>query len=168
MNKAQMPSQYAEYYESMYKFWSFLEKSLIQARLQEKYQALITKSLFSNPVEAQDAFDARVEQSDLLLAAVPYSSIVDSTIVIKDSDLKAAYDKKKEQFKQYVETRNIKFIDVQVTASAEDRAALQKEWKNTPNNLLPILLTILPLSVLPVPKLLIQTCSTLLSLCLLM
>ena len=74
MNKAQMPSQYAEYYESMYKFWSFLEKSLIQARLQEKYQALITKSLFSNPVEAQDAFDARVEQSDLLLAAVPYSS----------------------------------------------------------------------------------------------
>ena len=129
MNKAQMPSQYAEYYESMYKFWSFLEKSLIQARLQEKYQALITKSLFSNPVEAQDAFDARVEQSDLLLAAVPYSSIVDSTIVIKDSDLKAAYDKKKEQFKQYVETRNIKFIDVQVTASAEDRAALQKEME---------------------------------------
>ena len=129
MNKAQMHSQYAEYYESMYKFWSFLEKSLIQARLQEKYQALITKSLFSNPVEAQDAFDARVEQSDLLLAAVPYSSIVDSTIVIKDSDLKAAYDKKKEQFKQYVETRNIKFIDVQVTASAEDRAALQKEME---------------------------------------
>ena len=129
MNKAQMPSQYAEYYESMYKFWSFLEKSLIQARLQEKYQALITKSLFSNPVEAQDAFDARVEQSDLLLAAVPYSSIVDSTIVIKDSDLKAAYDKKKEQFKQYVETRNIKFIDVQVTASAEGRAALQKEME---------------------------------------
>ena len=36
MNKAQMPSQYAEYYESMYKFWSFLEKSLNQARLQEK------------------------------------------------------------------------------------------------------------------------------------
>ena len=130
MNKAQMPSQYAEYYESMYKFWSFLEKSLMQARLQEKYQALITKSLFSNPVEAQMAFDARVDQSDLLLAAVPYSSIVDSTIVIKDADLKAAYEKKKEQFRQYAETRNIKFIDVQVTASASDKAALQKEMED--------------------------------------
>lgn len=127
MNRAQMPSQYLEYYESMYKFWSFLEKSLIQARLQEKYQALITKSLFSNPVEAQDAFDARVDQSDLLLAAIPYTSIVDSTIAIKESELKAAYDKKKEQFRQYVETRNIKYIDVQVTASPEDKAALQKE-----------------------------------------
>ena len=127
MNKAQMPAQYAEYYESMYNFWAFVEKSLIQARLQEKYQALITKSLFSNPVEAEDAFNARVDQSDLLLAAVPYSSIVDSTIVIKESDLKEAYDKKKEQFRQYVETRNIKYIDVQVTASPEDKADIQKE-----------------------------------------
>ena len=122
-----MPAQYAEYYESMYNFWAFVEKSLIQARLQEKYQALITKSLFSNPVEAEDAFNARVDQSDLLLAAVPYSSIVDSTIVIKESDLKEAYDKKKEQFRQYVETRNIKYIDVQVTASPEDKADIQKE-----------------------------------------
>ena len=28
MNKAQMPSNYAEYYESMYKFWSFLRSLL--------------------------------------------------------------------------------------------------------------------------------------------
>ena len=83
--------------------------------------------MFSNPVEAEDAFNARVDQSDLLLAAVPYSSIVDSTIVIKESDLKEAYDKKKEQFRQYVETRNIKYIDVQVTASPEDKADIQKE-----------------------------------------
>ena len=88
---------------------------------------MITKSLFSNPVEAEDAFNARVDQSDLLLAAVPYSSIVDSTIVIKESELKDAYNKKKEQFRQYVETRNIKYIDVQVTASPEDKADIQKE-----------------------------------------
>lgn len=127
IRKSQMSSQYLEYYDSMYKFWSFVEKSLIQARLQEKYQALIAKSLFSNPVEAQDAFDAKVDQSDVLLAAIPYSAIVDSTIVIKESELKEAYDKKKEQFRQYVETRNIKYIDVQVTASPEDKAAIQKE-----------------------------------------
>ena len=127
MNQSQMPAQYAEYYNSMYKFWSFVEKSLIQNRLAEKYQALISKSLFSNPVEAQDAFDARVNQMDLLLAAVPYSSIVDSTITVKESELKDLYNKKKEQFKQYVETRDIKYIDVQVTASPEDRAAIEKE-----------------------------------------
>ncbi len=129
LNRAQMPAQYLEYYDSMYKFWSFLEKTLIQTRLQEKYQALIAKSLLTNPVEAQDAFDARVNQADLLLAAVPYSSIVDSTLTVSDSDLQAAYDKKKEQFRQFVETRNIQYIDVQVTASEEDKAALQKEMQ---------------------------------------
>ena len=45
MNTAQMPAQYAEYYQSMYKFWSFLEKQLVQTRLAEKYQALVSKSL---------------------------------------------------------------------------------------------------------------------------
>lgn len=120
-------AQYAESYESMHKYWSFIQKTLIQSRLAEKYQALISKALLSNPIEAQDAFDARVNQSDLLLSAVPYSSISDSTITVKESELKELYNKKKEQFKQYVETRDIKYIDVQVTASPEDRAAIEKE-----------------------------------------
>ena len=127
LNRAQMPTQYVDYYESMYKIWSFVEKTIVQSRLQEKYVALISQSLISNPIEAQASFDARVNQTDMLLAAIPYSSIVDSTIVIKDADLQAAYDAKKEQYRQYVETRNIKYIDVQVTASDEDKAALRKE-----------------------------------------
>ncbi|WP_077155002.1 peptidylprolyl isomerase [Bacteroides bouchesdurhonensis] len=127
MNDSQMPAQYVEQYDKMYKYWSFIEKTLIQSRLAQKYQALITKSLISNPVEAQDAFDARVNQYDLLMAAVPYSTVVDSTLTVSESELKDLYNKKKEQFKQYQEARDIKYIDVQVTASAEDRAAIQKE-----------------------------------------
>ena len=127
MGQNQMPAQYAEYYTSMFKFWTFVEKTLKQSRLQEKYQALVAKALFSNPVEAEIAFNGRAEQSDLLLAAIPYSSVADSLVSVKESDLKAAYDKKKEQFKQMVETRNVKYIDVQVTASPEDKAAIQQE-----------------------------------------
>ena len=88
---------------------------------------MVAKALFSNPVEAEVAFNGRTEQSDLLLAAIPYSSVADSLVSVKESDLKAAYDKKKEQFKQMVETRNVKYIDVQVTASPEDKAAIQQE-----------------------------------------
>lgn len=127
MNQGQMPAQYADYYNSLYKVWSFIEKTLVQTRLQEKYSNLIAKSLLSNPVEAQMTFDGRIDQKDMLLAAVPYSSIVDSTITITDAELKAAYAEKKEQYRQYVETRNIKYIDVQVTASDEDKAELRKE-----------------------------------------
>ena len=41
------------------------------------------RSLISNPVAAEDAFKGRTEQSDMLLAAVPYSSIADSTVQVQ-------------------------------------------------------------------------------------
>jgi peptidyl-prolyl cis-trans isomerase D len=127
MRKSPNASQYAEYYDKMYKFWSFLEKTLVQSRLSEKYQALITKSLFSNPIEAEKAFESRVNQSDLLLAAVPYSTINDSTITITKGEIQKLYDQKKEQFRQPEESRNIVYIDVPITASDTDREALEKE-----------------------------------------
>lgn len=120
-------SQTSEQYAGLYRYWSFIQKTLIQSRLAEKYQTLVAKALFSNPVEAQSAFDSRVNQYNLLLTAVPYSSVADSAVSVKESELKELYNKKKEQFKQYQETRDIKYVDVQVTASAADKAAIQKE-----------------------------------------
>lgn len=122
-----MPAQYQEYYQSLYKFWTFIEKTLIQNRLAEKYQNLITLSMLSNPVEAQAVFDERVNQNDLLLAVLPYNSIVDSTVSVSEAELKDLYNKKKEQFKQYVETRDIKYIDVQIAPSTEDRETVHNE-----------------------------------------
>ncbi len=127
MDLRQMPAQYADYYEAMYKYWSFIEKSLAQNILAEKYHVLISNCLLSNPIEAQDAFDARVNQADVLLAAIPYSSIPDSSVQVKESELKELYNKRKEEFRQYVETRDIKYIDILVTASPEDRAAIESE-----------------------------------------
>ena len=108
-------------------FWNFIEKTLRQTALAEKYQNLLAKSLISNPVSAEDAFASRTNQTDVLLAAVPYSSINDSTITVSNEEIKALYDKKKETFEQPVETRNIKYIDVLVTPSDEDRKEVLDE-----------------------------------------
>lgn len=127
LNASQMPAQYVEYYQKMGAFWQFVEKTLAQSTLAEKYQNLVTKSLISNPVAAEDAFNSRTEQSDLLLAGVPYSSINDSTVQVSDSEIKDRYNEKKEQFKQLVETRDIRYIDVKVVPSDADRKAVEKE-----------------------------------------
>lgn len=108
-------------------FWNFIEKTLRQTALAEKYQNLLAKSLISNPVSAEDAFASRTNQTDVLLAAVPYSSINDSTITVSNEEIKALYNKKKETFEQPVETRNIKYIDVLVTPSDEDRKEVLDE-----------------------------------------
>ena len=125
--KSQMPAQYVEYYQKMGAFWNFIEKTLRQTALAEKYQNLLAKSLISNPVSAEDAFASRTNQTDVLLAAVPYSSINDSTITVSNEEIKALYNKKKETFEQPVETRNIKYIDVLVTPSDEDRKEVLDE-----------------------------------------
>ena len=135
LNASQMPAQYVEYYQKMGAFWQFVEKTLAQSTLAEKYQNLVAKSLISNPVAAEDAFNSRTEQSDLLLAGVPYSSINDSTVQVSDSEIKDLYNEKKEQFKQLVETRDIRYIDVKVGPSDADRKAVEKEVTEYSNQL---------------------------------
>ena len=127
LDASKMPAQYVEYYQTMGNFWKFVERTLKQSVLAEKYQNLIAKSLISNPVAAEDVFNGRTAQSDLLLAGIPYSSISDSTITVSNDDIKKLYEEKKESFKQPVETRDIKFIDVRVVPSEADRQEVQKE-----------------------------------------
>ena len=136
LDASKMPAQYVEYYQTMGNFWKFVERTLKQSVLAEKYQNLIAKSLISNPVAAEDVFNGRTAQSDLLLAGIPYSSISDSTITISNDDIKKLYEEKKESFKQPVETRDIKFIDVRVVPSEADRQEVQKEVTEYSNQLI--------------------------------
>ena len=127
LNASQLPAQYAEYYQKMGTYWNFIEKTLKESLLAEKYQALIAKSLISNPVAAEDAFASRNSQTDVLLAAIPFNAVTDSTITVSNDDIKALYNEKKAMYKQDIETRNIKYIDVLVTPSEADRAELLNE-----------------------------------------
>lgn len=121
---AQMMDQYTK----IYNYWSFIEKTLRQQTLAQKYQALLAGCFLSNPVEAKMAFKEENEESQIQLAAFPYSDIQDDKVKISESDLKAKYDEIKARFKQPVESRDIKFVDIEVQASNADRAALNKEF----------------------------------------
>ena len=121
---AQMMDQYTK----IYNYWSFIEKTLRQQTLVQKYQSLLAHCFLSNPVEAKMAFKEENEESKIQLAAFPYSDIQDDKVKVVESDLKAKYDEMKARFKQPVESRDIKFVDIQVEASQADRAALNKEF----------------------------------------
>lgn len=130
-NNAQMPLEYIEYYNGLYNFWMFIEKSLRQETLNEKYQTLLAKSLLTNKITVNAVFGNRTNESDIVIAALPYSTINDNDIQVEENDLKVKYNQQKETFKQLAESRDIKFIDIQVKASAEDKAALDKEMEET-------------------------------------
>ncbi len=126
--QGQTNPQLAKQYDTIYKYWTFIEKTLRQQLLAQKYQSLFAHCFLSNKVEAEMAFKAQNEENQIQLAALSYSSIDDNKVKITDADLKAKYDEVKGRFKQYVESRDIKYVDVQVKASAADRAELQKSF----------------------------------------
>ena len=120
--------QMLDQYNKIFNYWSFIEKTLRQQTLAQKYQALLAHCFISNPVEAKMAFKEENEESQIQLAAFPYSDIQDDKVKVEESDLKAKYDELKARFKQPVETRDIKYVDIEVMASAADRAALNKDF----------------------------------------
>ena len=121
--------QLAKQYDTIYKYWTFIEKNLRQQLLAQKYQSLFAHCLISNKIEAKMAFNDQNQESQIQLASLPYSSINDSKVTITDADLKAKYDELKPRFRQYVESRDIKYVDIQVDASAKDKADLQKQME---------------------------------------
>lgn len=119
-------TQMADQYRNLYDFWTFVEKTLRQQLLAQKYQALFYGCLLSNPVSAKKAYEDENKESSIQLAAFPYSSINDNKVKITEDDLKAKYEELKSRFKQYEETRSIKYVDYQVVPSQADRKALDK------------------------------------------
>ena len=55
-----------------------------------------------------------------------YSQINDNDVEVSEADLKAKYEELKEGFKNYQDSRDIKFVSVQVAASQKDRDELMK------------------------------------------
>ena len=127
--------QLFEQYQTLYKYWQYVEKTLRQQTLAMKYQNLLAACLLSNPVSAKASFDDQNKESTILLASLPYSSVNDNDVKVEDADLKAKYNEKKEQFKQEIETRDIKYVAFQVLPSAGDRAELMKTMNEASQNL---------------------------------
>lgn len=121
--------QMAAQYQTLYKYWTFIERTLRQQILAQKYQSLLAGCILSNPVEAKISYKEENEESSIQLATFAYSTIDDSKIKVQDADLKAKYDELKERFKQNVESRDIKYVTVRVEPSPADRAELQQTFK---------------------------------------
>ena len=121
--------QIADQYRGLNNYWNFIEKTLRQQTLVQKYQTLLSACYLSNPVSAKAAFTAENEESDIELAAFPYNAIKDDQVQVSDADLKAKYEEEKIRFRQLDETRDAKYVTLKVQASPTDRSKLDAEIK---------------------------------------
>ena len=122
------PAEALAYYNQLYNFWTFVEKNIRQQTLASKYQALLTKSFIPNPVNTLNFFKGQSAEKDVLLATLPYSSIKEE-VKIEEQEFKTKYNEMKDLFRISDPMRDIKYIDVAITASKADREEILAEMQ---------------------------------------
>lgn len=122
-------TQIPEAYSKAYKYYMFAQKQIRSQALVHKYQILLAKMMISNPIETKRSFEGRTNESDVILASIPFTSIDDSKVEVSESDMKDYYNKNKEKYYQLLESRDIKYIDVVVTADDEDKKEAEKDMQ---------------------------------------
>jgi peptidyl-prolyl cis-trans isomerase D len=110
-------------------YWTYWEKALRITYMQEKYTTLLQHLLKANSLEAQFAFDARQKGVSIEYVMQPYFAVADSLVSVSEKDIKALYNKNKEQYKQ-TPNRAIKYIAYDIVPSEEDFKA-EEELMNS-------------------------------------
>ena len=127
LDNSMVSAEEYNYYQSLYRYWLFIENDIKSGLLYTKYSSLVKASLVSNPVAAKISFDDRIKRADVLMAALPYASISDEDASVNNSDLKKTYEENKETLFTYSENRDLYYIDYEIEPSNADRAALLEE-----------------------------------------
>jgi len=112
--------------QQMKNYWLFWENNLKYARLDEKINNLLDKSVASNTIEAQAAFDARQRSVDFAYAFKPYSSLPDSAFKVSKAEAKKLYEEKIEQFRQEP-YRAARYVVVDVLPTQDDNDAVKAQ-----------------------------------------
>ena len=106
----------------------YIEGQIKLDRTRTKYNNLVSKGLYVTSEEAKKSLEEKNKNANFQYVALNYSSIADSAVKVSDANLKAYYDKHKDQYKQE-KTRKIEYITFDVVPSEADNAATLK-WIN--------------------------------------
>lgn len=115
---------------------------IVQKRLREKYDALVSKGFYANKLEAKYEYVRGKESVNIDYVLVKYADIADSLVNVSDNAVRSLYNKRKgdSDLKQ-VEARDVEFIKFSVEPSQEDIAAIRQElelmaeeWKTLEND----------------------------------
>jgi peptidyl-prolyl cis-trans isomerase D len=123
---ANVPADQQAQLLSLRSFWLFWEKTIKQQRLEEKYTSLITKGIVANKLDGRYQLDVTSTTADILFTTQPFSTISDSTVKVKKSEVEKLYKQQKEKYRQR-KAQVIDYISVDIVPSADDYEEVRKE-----------------------------------------
>ena len=107
-------------------FWNYIQNSVSTQQYYAKYGALFTASAYLNALEKADLVAKNNATANVDYIAVSYPYQDDSTVVVKNSEIKKFYKDHKDFYEQKA-NRDIEYVVFEVTPSAEDIAAANEK-----------------------------------------
>jgi len=113
---------------SQKQYWLYLEKQILEERIQTKYNNMVAKGMYVTSKEAQNSLEEKNKQVNADFVMLGYNSISDNEVAVSETDLRNYYKENKEEFQQEA-TRKIEYVAFAVKPSAADYEAAE-EWIN--------------------------------------
>ncbi|WP_452227512.1 peptidylprolyl isomerase [Lacinutrix cladophorae] len=112
-----------------YQQWIDYEEGVAANALNQNYVNMVKAGMVGTLAEGELQHKLEGDQVDIKFIQVPFSSIVDSTITVSNSDITAYMNS---HVKQYTveASRNINYVQFNEVASLEDENAIQQNLKN--------------------------------------
>ncbi len=115
---------------------------IVQKRLREKYDMLISKGLYANGLEAKYEYVRGEEKANIEYVLAPYAQIADSLVTVSESDVRAMYNRRKNDASlKQLDGRDIEYLRFSIEPSQADIDAIQAEmqeiaaeWKTLEND----------------------------------
>lgn len=107
-------------------YWSYLEDNMVKDQMFTKYISLLEKSNLMSPVELKRAIADNNTTYNVDFVMKPFGFAVDSTITVSSQEIKAYYDKNKENFKQQA-SKDLEYVVFEVVPSSEDLNLAEKD-----------------------------------------
>lgn len=113
----------AEYVQQAQALWLNQERQMENMLKQQKFQSLLMGALVANDLDARAYYDGNASTSHIAYARKSYAELSNEEYPVSASEIKAEYDKDKNQYRVKDEVRRVKYISVNVAPSQEDIAA---------------------------------------------
>ena len=109
-----------------YKAWTDFEQTISQTGVQQTYFNLVKAGVIGTLTEGELDYQLENDKADLKYVQIPFSSIPDSVLTIKKSDIKN-YIKNHPKKYQVEASRDLVYVQFKEEASLEDEQAIQAE-----------------------------------------
>ncbi len=111
--------------------WRSFEKYIKKNRLQEKYEKLLSKSMYMPKALASHLSDVYDKTTTSRYTLLPFTSVADNSVKIQEADYKKYYDEHKNEFKLTETMRDVEFVKFAIVPSAADIKYINDTVANT-------------------------------------